>query len=98
VVTGNEADGQLQLSIFADLFDTVRLYVDNGHALDTDTGHLLSGYADQACDAWRQRDAGMWELPRREHYTSSNKARLLRARSGWCRRCTTSGAPARRTN
>jgi GH15 family glucan-1,4-alpha-glucosidase len=71
VVTGNRADGQLQLSIFADLFDTVRLYVDAGHALDTETGHLLTGFADRACDAWRRRDAGMWELPRREHYTSS---------------------------
>jgi GH15 family glucan-1,4-alpha-glucosidase len=71
VVTGNRADGQLQLSIFADLFDTVRLYVDDGHALDTETGHLLTGFADRACDAWRRRDAGMWELPRREHYTSS---------------------------
>ncbi|UMB68819.1 glycoside hydrolase family 15 protein [Mycobacterium paraterrae] len=71
VVTGNRADGQLQLSIFADLFDTVRLYVDSGRALDTETGHLLAAYADQACDAWRQRDAGIWELPQREHYTSS---------------------------
>jgi GH15 family glucan-1,4-alpha-glucosidase len=66
VVTGNDADGQLQLSIFADLFDTVRLYVDNGHALDTDTGHLLSGYADQACDAWRQRDAGQLRVVPRQ--------------------------------
>ncbi len=71
VVTGNRADGQLQLSIFADLFDTVRLYVDGGHVLDTETGHLLTTFADQACDAWRLRDAGMWELERLEHYTSS---------------------------
>ncbi|WP_231998278.1 glycoside hydrolase family 15 protein [Mycobacterium sp. 1245499.0] len=71
VVTGNRADGQLQLSIFADLFDTVRLYVDSGHVLDTETGHLLADFADRACDAWRHRDAGMWELPRQEHYTTS---------------------------
>jgi GH15 family glucan-1,4-alpha-glucosidase len=71
VVTGNRADGQLQLSIFADLFDTVRLYVDGGHVLDTETGHLLAGFADRACDAWRHRDAGMWELTQREHYTTS---------------------------
>ncbi|WP_308161524.1 glycoside hydrolase family 15 protein [Mycolicibacterium goodii] len=71
VVTGNRADDQLQLSVFADLFDTVRLYADSGHVLDTETGHLLTGFADRACDAWRQRDAGMWELPRYEHYTSS---------------------------
>ncbi|WP_301148663.1 glycoside hydrolase family 15 protein [Mycobacterium simiae] len=71
VVTGNRADGQLQLSIFADLFDTVRLYVDSGHVLDTETGHLLAGFADRACDAWRHQDAGMWELRRAEHYTTS---------------------------
>ncbi|MDF2583417.1 MAG: glycosyl hydrolase, glucoamylase [Mycobacterium sp.] len=71
VVTGNRADEQLQLSVFADLFDTVRLYADSGHVLDTETGHLLTGFADQACDSWRSRDAGMWELPQIEHYTSS---------------------------
>lgn len=71
VLTGNRAHGQLQLSIYADLFDTVRLYVDSGHALDTATGHLLADFADQACDAWRTRDAGMWELEQLEHYTTS---------------------------
>jgi GH15 family glucan-1,4-alpha-glucosidase len=71
VVTGNRAADQLQLSIFADLFDTVRVYVDSGHVLDTETGHLLAGFADRACDAWRHRDAGMWELTRHEHYTTS---------------------------
>jgi GH15 family glucan-1,4-alpha-glucosidase len=71
VVTGNRAQGQLQLSIYADLFSTVRLYVEAGHALDTDTGHLLTDFADQACDAWRTRDAGMWELEQIEHYTTS---------------------------
>ncbi|MCV7095778.1 glycoside hydrolase family 15 protein [Mycobacterium kubicae] len=71
VVTGNRAHSQLQLSIYADLFNTVRLYVEGGHALDTDTGHLLADFADQACDAWRTPDAGMWELTQLEHYTSS---------------------------
>ncbi|MEH3141808.1 MAG: glycoside hydrolase family 15 protein [Mycobacterium kyogaense] len=71
VVTGNPAAGQLQLSIFADLFNTVRLYVDGGHALDTHTGHLLATFADAACDAWRRTDSGMWELEEVRHYTSS---------------------------
>jgi GH15 family glucan-1,4-alpha-glucosidase len=71
VVTGNRAHKQLQLSIYADLFNTVRLYVEAGHALDTETGHLLADFADQACDAWRRRDAGMWELEQAEHYTTS---------------------------
>ncbi|MGW0161315.1 glycoside hydrolase family 15 protein [Mycobacterium sp. NPDC003323] len=71
VVTGNRAHDQLQLSVFADLFDTVRLYADSGHVLDTETAHLLTEFADQACDSWRSRDAGMWELPHTQHYTSS---------------------------
>jgi GH15 family glucan-1,4-alpha-glucosidase len=71
VVVGNDAANQLQLSVFGDVFDMVRLYVDNGHVLDTATGRLLAGMADRACDVWRHRDAGLWELDRREHYTSS---------------------------
>jgi GH15 family glucan-1,4-alpha-glucosidase len=71
VVVGNAAVDQLQLSTFGDVFDMVRLYVDNGHVLDAATGRLLAGMADHACDAWRHRDAGLWELERQEHYTSS---------------------------
>jgi GH15 family glucan-1,4-alpha-glucosidase len=71
VVVGNAAVDQPQLSVFGDVFDTVRLYVDHGHVLDAGTGRLLAGMADRACDAWRHRDAGLWELPRQEHYTSS---------------------------
>ena len=71
VVVGNDAVGRLQQSVFGDVFDMVRLYVDHGHVLDAGTGRLLAGMADQACDAWRRRDAGLWELPRQEHYTSS---------------------------
>ena len=71
VVVGNAAVDQLQLSVFGDVFDMVRLYVDHGHVLDAGTGRLLAGMADQACDAWRHRDAGLWELERQEHYTSS---------------------------
>jgi GH15 family glucan-1,4-alpha-glucosidase len=71
VVVGNPAMDQLQLSIFGDVFDMIRLYVDHGHVLDAETGHLLAGMADHACDAWRHPDAGLWELERREHYTSS---------------------------
>ncbi|MDT7581183.1 MAG: hypothetical protein QOK35_2447, partial [Pseudonocardiales bacterium] len=52
VVVGNAAAGQLQLSVFGDVFDVVRLYVDHGHVLDAGTGRLLAGLADQACDAW----------------------------------------------
>jgi GH15 family glucan-1,4-alpha-glucosidase len=71
VVTGNPASGQLQLGVYGDLFDVMRLYVSAGNVLDAETGRLLASVADRACDAWRQRDAGMWELKDVQHYTSA---------------------------
>ncbi|GLY16046.1 glycoside hydrolase family 15 protein [Kineosporia rhizophila] len=71
VVTGNPAAGQLQLGIYGDLFSVVRRYVEAGHVLDRRTARLLGGLADRCCDTWQRRDAGIWELEREEHYTSS---------------------------
>ncbi len=71
VVSGNEASGQLQLGVFGDLFSIVALYVDNGNVLDAETGRMLAGVADLACDRWRSQDAGMWELHEARHYTTS---------------------------
>ena len=71
VVTGNGAQHQLQLGVFGDLFDIVRLYVSAGNMLDPETGRLLAGIADRTCDQWRSPDAGMWELPEERHHTSS---------------------------
>ncbi|WP_253259342.1 glycoside hydrolase family 15 protein [Subtercola boreus] len=71
VVTGNPASGQLQLGVFGDLFDVMRLYVVAGNVLDSETGRMLAGVADRACDDWRRPDAGIWELEETRHYTSS---------------------------
>ena len=71
VTVGNDAAGQLQLGVFGDLFSIVALYVANGNVLDAHTGRLLAGIADLACDRWRSRDAGMWELAEHQHYTTS---------------------------
>jgi GH15 family glucan-1,4-alpha-glucosidase len=71
VVNGNRAANQLQLGIFGDLFSIVRLYVDGGNILDADTGRLLATIADEACDSWQRRDAGIWELEDEQHYTNS---------------------------
>jgi GH15 family glucan-1,4-alpha-glucosidase len=65
------AASQVQLSVYGDLFDTMQLYVDNGHVLNSAIGRQLAAIADMACDAWRRRDAGMWELERQEHFASS---------------------------
>ncbi|WP_317983421.1 glycoside hydrolase family 15 protein [Microbacterium hominis] len=71
VVAGNPANGQLQLGVYGDLFAICRTYVDAGNVLDAETGLLLARLAERACDLWRSRDSGMWELPELEHYTSS---------------------------
>lgn len=71
VVSGNPAQGQLQLGVYGDLFAICRTYVDAGNVLDVETGRLLAEVADRTCDLWRNRDAGMWELPQEEHYVSS---------------------------
>ncbi|MEA9983874.1 glycoside hydrolase family 15 protein [Subtercola sp. RTI3] len=71
VVTGNPASGQLQLGVFGDLFDVLRLYVQAGNVLDSETGRMLAGIADRTCDAWRSPDSGLWELEDIRHYTSS---------------------------
>jgi GH15 family glucan-1,4-alpha-glucosidase len=49
----------------------VRTYVDHGHLLDAETSRRLEALADEAADAWRQVDSGIWELPEKRHYTTS---------------------------
>ena len=71
VHAGNRAATQSQLGTYGDLFDTVCRYCAEGHLLDADTARLLAELADQCCDVWRNRDAGIWELTSREHYTIS---------------------------
>ena len=71
VRSGNQAEGQLQLGIYGDIFSIVQLYVDHGNVLDEATGRLLTTVADLACDQWRSPDSGMWELPEEHHYTTS---------------------------
>ena len=71
VRSGNGAADQLQLGVFGDLFSIVKLYVDNGNVLDADTGRSLAFVADLACDRWRSKDSGMWELTELRHYTTS---------------------------
>ncbi len=71
VRAGNSASGQTQLGVYGDLFDTMFKYVEAGHVLDDSTSRLLADLANQCCDAWRQKDSGIWELPDLQHYTIS---------------------------
>lgn len=73
VQRGNGAADQVQLGVFGDLFGIVRSYLGeaSGNVLDVETGRYLADVADRVCDSWRLEDAGMWELERTQHYTSS---------------------------
>jgi GH15 family glucan-1,4-alpha-glucosidase len=71
VVTGNRAQGQLQLGVYGDLFDVMWIYVSDGNVIDPATARMLSDVADRTCDNWRRADSGMWELEETQHYTSS---------------------------
>jgi GH15 family glucan-1,4-alpha-glucosidase len=71
VRSGNQAINQLQLGVFGDIFSIVRLWVDHGNVLDEGTSRTLALVADTACDTWRSKDSGMWELETERHYTTS---------------------------
>lgn len=71
VLSGNRARDQLQLGVYGDLFGIVSLYVEHGNVLDAATGRALAEIADIACDRWRSKDAGMWELTEQQHYVTS---------------------------
>lgn len=70
-VVGNDARDQLQHGVFGDIFETARCFIDSGNILDSPSATILSRLADQCADCWRQEDAGIWELPEKQHYTMS---------------------------
>ena len=71
VRAGNGASTQTQLGTYGDLIDMVHRYVDAGHILDGDTRDLITDLANECCAKWGQKDSGIWELPKLEHYTIS---------------------------
>jgi GH15 family glucan-1,4-alpha-glucosidase len=71
VRAGNNACSQTQLGTYGDLLDMVHRYVDSGHVLDSRTRDLLVQLADECCSKWPEKDSGIWELTKLEHYTIS---------------------------
>lgn len=71
VVTGNLATDQHQHGIYGDIFETAERFVACGNILDATSAATLSHLADLCADRWRQKDAGIWELPEVQHYTMS---------------------------
>ncbi|WP_343525156.1 glycoside hydrolase family 15 protein [Sphingomonas sp.] len=71
VRVGNLAGSQHQHGIYGDIFETASRFVACGNFLDTASAETLSHLANTCADRWRQPDAGIWELPKQEHYTMS---------------------------
>jgi GH15 family glucan-1,4-alpha-glucosidase len=68
---GNRAATQLQLGCWGDLLETADLYVRDGNALDDVTGKRIVRAVDRVAGRWDRKDAGIWELPDEQHYTTS---------------------------
>ncbi len=71
VLRGNGAVDQRQLGNYGDLFQAATLYSDRGNTFDEHTQMRLAGIANYVCEAWVERDSGIWELGARRHYTAS---------------------------
>ncbi len=71
VQVGNTATDQNQHGVYGDIFETAARFVSCGNILDASSAELLSHLADRCADAWRQKDAGIWELEESQHYTMS---------------------------
>ncbi len=71
VRAGNGAVSQRQLGNYGDLLQAVTLYAEDGHDLGEDLAAGLARIADHVCDAWPERDSGLWELGAHRHYTTS---------------------------
>jgi GH15 family glucan-1,4-alpha-glucosidase len=74
---GNQAASQLQLGCWGDLLETAELYVRDGNALDDVTAGRLVQALDRLAKIWERKDAGIWELPDEQHYTSSKAGAWL---------------------
>lgn len=77
VVVGNRAARQRQLGNYGDLLQTAWLYVQDGNALDPETGVRLGETADFVAQIWRRPDASIWELGDHRDYTQGKLAAWL---------------------
>jgi GH15 family glucan-1,4-alpha-glucosidase len=69
---GNGAAGQTQLDIYGEVLDAAAELARFAGGLDRDHAKRLAGIADFVCEAWRERDAGIWETRDEPmHFTQS---------------------------
>jgi GH15 family glucan-1,4-alpha-glucosidase len=69
---GNAASRQHQLDVYGWVLDAAWLLTKAGRRLHAETWRALSGFADFVARAWRQPDAGIWEVRgEQRHYVHS---------------------------
>jgi GH15 family glucan-1,4-alpha-glucosidase len=72
VRVGNAAAEQVQLDTYGELMQTAWLYADAGNRIDPDIARRLARIADFVYEAWREPDAGIWEVRSEPvHFTQS---------------------------
>jgi GH15 family glucan-1,4-alpha-glucosidase len=62
VRVGNGAVDQLQLDIYGELISAAYELVHHGEVLPVAVAEFLPSVADEACQKWKQRDYGLWEM------------------------------------
>ena len=72
VMIGNAAAGQMQLDIYGELLDSIYLSNKYGEAISHADWLGVRRVVDHVCKAWREPDAGIWEVRNepREHLHS----------------------------
>jgi GH15 family glucan-1,4-alpha-glucosidase len=72
VRVGNGAAGQRQLDVYGEVLDAAAQVARAAGELDRDKGGRLAEIADHVCRAWREPDAGIWEVRSdAAHFTQS---------------------------
>ncbi|HET9014153.1 MAG TPA: glycoside hydrolase family 15 protein [Thermomicrobiaceae bacterium] len=62
VRVGNAASNQLQLDVYGEVLDALRIYHRAGGTFDRDARNLVTGLANVITQRWREPDDGIWEV------------------------------------
>ncbi len=68
---GNRAFDQIQLGSFGYLADCTLIHIDQGGKWQPEYWPMIQRIADWVAEHWSEPDSGIWELPTKEHFTSS---------------------------
>ncbi len=69
VVSGNDADEQLQFGNYGDLLQSATMFVRGGHSLGREAAARMATALDFLAEVWIQPDSSIWELPERRDFT-----------------------------